>query len=1391
MVNKKIISLLLLILMLIPIASAITLRTVSIDGRNFDSTGQYNFLPATINVNGVTLANSIQPYVSEFTSVPEKQLIVISSTASGYQTNKDWQYFDSVSNACRTTNCEYTSNGYTLSCNYLATKDWVNCKVTNPDQDTAFSYDYRVYDNKYQYISKLYNLNGKPELYLVNQFFNEDTTPASNFINLYSYTFDFESLDNELTYAITSQSNPSLTSCSITSNQYIDCSTPALNQNGFNDLSIRITDNKGASVTDTLRVVVSPINDAPTLNFIGNQIGNENQVLTFTISGNDIENSALTYSAQGLPTGANFVGNTFNWTPSYAQAGSFNITFKVTDAQGLEDIETITITINEVCQEVWVKDTNTCQNNDFKLISYTDTNTCGTTNDLPADSGSNESCDFCAPSWTPGSYGTCQVDDSQTRSYSDSNSCYATTNLISDLLGVPTDDTQTCDFCTPTWSETIGACQIDNTQIGIFSDSSSCFLATGLAADNNKPADNTYACDYCSPSWTLSTTWSACQLGDIQTKDYFDSNSCYDTTNNDTDLLGQPADLTQTCDFCTPSWSPEVNSCLPNDKILVSYTDSNSCGENDLLPANNGTYDDCDFCAPNWTLNTTWGACQPEELQYRTYFDQDSCYETTKLPSDLIGEPAQQSQICSYDNDGDTFTELAGDCNDNDNTIFPGATELIDNIDQNCVNDAPRLNVIGNKITSENQLLTFSVSGYDFEADALTYNAYDLPLGATFVANTFSWTPSFEQTGTYNINITVSDGNLIDYEYITITVNNINRAPVLDLINNITVNELDKITITPTATDADGNSLTYSYSSPLNSLGEWTTTYNDAGTYTTTITVTDGLLSDSQDVTITVNNVNRVPVLNAIGAKSVNENQLITITPTATDADGQTLTYSATGLPTGATFVTDTFSWTPTFTQEGTYDITFEVSDGVDTTNEIITITVNNVNRVPSLNTIGNKIINENQLLTFAISGSDLDLQTLTYSATNLPTGATFVGTTYSWTPTFTQAGTYDITFEVSDGVDTRNENVTIMVNNVNRAPVLDFINNVVINENNLVQLIPSATDVDGDSLTYSFTSPINSSGEWQTTYSDSGVYTTTVIVSDGSLTDSQSVGIIVNNVNRAPVLDFINNVVINEGGLLQLMPTATDADGNSLTYSFTSPLNSSGEWQTSYSDSGVYTTTITVSDGSLIDNQNVTITVNNVNSAPVVQTLSNYTIDHSGTIYFKINATDTDNQTLTYSTDSPIGTLNQATGEFNYNANYTDIGVHNLTFYVSDAENVVTITNQVIVTERDALENKGLSYIISQLPNDAIIEYNVSMYYTELGQFKWDLKATWNHTGKTVIAYIEYNSNTNKLDILDQVLVDRYANNYYPFVYTIESDIKANIENKTISIVNNANSEV
>ena len=85
----------------------------------------------------------------------------------------------------------------------------------------------------------------------------------------------------------------------------------------------------------------------------------------------------------------------------------------------------------------------------------------------------------------------------------------------------------------------------------------------------------------------------------------------------------------------------------------------------------------------------------------------------------------------------------------------------------------------------------------------------------------------------------------------------------------------------------------------------------------------------------------------------------------------------------------------------------------------------------PILATIGDRIVAENSLLTFTLTATDPYDYPLTYSASNLPSGASFNTTTgvFSWTPTYAQSETYPITFSASDGsCGSASQTITIIV---------------------------------------------------------------------------------------------------------------------------------------------------------------------------------------------------------------------------------------------------------------------------------------------------------------------------------------------------------------------------
>lgn len=182
---------------------------------------------------------------------------------------------------------------------------------------------------------------------------------------------------------------------------------------------------------------------------------------------------------------------------------------------------------------------------------------------------------------------------------------------------------------------------------------------------------------------------------------------------------------------------------------------------------------------------------------------------------------------------------------------------------------------------------------------------------------------------------------------------------------------------------------------------------------------------------------NRPPVLAPIGNLTVPEGQPLLFTVSATDPDGDLLTYSAANLPPGASFdpATRTFSWTPGFDQAGNFaGIEFAVADDgtpMEVDVEVVTITVGNVNRAPVVGPVAPRSVSEYQTVAFSVTASDPDGDEVFLSTSALPAGAAFDPVTgaFTWTPTGGQVGDHLISFVATDaGVPPASSQVDVAI---------------------------------------------------------------------------------------------------------------------------------------------------------------------------------------------------------------------------------------------------------------------------------------------------------------------------------------------------------------------------
>ena len=350
-------------------------------------------------------------------------------------------------------------------------------------------------------------------------------------------------------------------------------------------------------------------------------------------------------------------------------------------------------------------------------------------------------------------------------------------------------------------------------------------------------------------------------------------------------------------------------------------------------------------------------------------------------------------------------------------------------------------------------------------------------------------------------------------------------------------------------------------------------------------------------------------------------------------------------------------------------------------------------NNTPTIISTPGTAASEGVLYSYDADATDPDGDPLAYALTTSPAGMTIDASTglVQWTPSATQAGSHNVTVEVSDGRGgVGNQSYAIIVAEaVNTAPTFTSTAVTAGTEGALYSYDADATDPDGDPLAYALTtSPagmtINGSTgliQWTPSGTQAGTHPVTVDVSDGrGGADSQSYAIIVAEaVNTAPTFTSTAVTAGTEGALYSYDADATDPDGDPLAYALTtSPAGmtingSTGliQWTPSGTQAGTHPVTVDVSDGrGGSDSQSYAISVaEGVNAAPTI-TSTPGTAGTEGALYsYDADATDPDGDPLTYVlTTSPVGmTIDASTGLVQWTPTNAQVGDNSVSVRVED----------------------------------------------------------------------------------------------------------------------------
>uniref|UniRef100_C6E385 PKD domain containing protein n=1 Tax=Geobacter sp. (strain M21) TaxID=443144 RepID=C6E385_GEOSM len=615
------------------------------------------------------------------------------------------------------------------------------------------------------------------------------------------------------------------------------------------------------------------------------------------------------------------------------------------------------------------------------------------------------------------------------------------------------------------------------------------------------------------------------------------------------------------------------------------------------------------------------------------------------------------------------------------------------------INAAPVVTTPVTQSSSQGAAASLQIVASDANGDILSYSATGLPTGLSINSSTglISGTVASTASLTNNVTVTVYDGTVSVSASFVWNVTKVNVPPMVNAIGAQTTAQGAAASLQVIAIDGNNDILSYSATGlPAGLIINGSTGLISGAVSSTalltnnvTVTVTDGTASASTGFTWSITRVNQAPVVTPLDNQFNYQGATVSgVQIYATDANGDTLSYSATGLPPNLSInsATGLISGTLSYAAADTR-VTVTVTDGVASVPMSFMWYVVRVNRPPAVTNPGPQSSTSGAAVTLQIVATDPNTDTLSYSATGLPTGLSMNSATglVSGTVSSTALANNSVTVTVTDGTAPTSVTFTWSVTTVNQAPVVTAPAAQTSAQGAAASLQIAATDANGDSLSYSATGlpdglSINSSTgliSGTVSYAAALTNTVTVTATDGTAPVSVTFTWSVTKTNQAPVLTAPAAQTSAQGAAASLQIAASDANGDSLSYSATGlpdglSINSSTgliSGTVSYAAALTNTVTVTATDGTAPVSITFTWSVTKTNQAPVLTTPGNQS-DYTGdAISLPIIATDSNGDTLSYSASNlPLGlSINSSTGVISGTISSSANSSYSVTISVSD----------------------------------------------------------------------------------------------------------------------------
>ena len=801
------------------------------------------------------------------------------------------------------------------------------------------------------------------------------------------------------------------------------------------------------------------------------------------------------------------------------------------------------------------------------------------------------------------------------------------------------------------------------------------------------------------------------------------------------------ANTTAIFDFATSTLQTDAqalaNGTASADTVTSYQTDILNYVANDQNVDVNDLVPDISALPDKVTLNED-SSIDINVLLNDSYNTTESILVTIDTPAN--GSATVSNNIVSYTPDSDFFgtDEIIYTLNQADQS--PTATI---SISVNSVNDSPVFeNLLSSYIVNENQTTVTNISVTDAENETLTLSitgadAASFSLSAENILS-FVSSPDYEEQNLFEITISVTDGIDTVSKDVTINLNNLNdNNPIIGTLSfNSAENQLSIGNIN--ATDADLDALIYSNSGSEISISDnglltflLAPDFETKTSYSTSVTVTDGINSITENINIAITNLDDNPT-NFISSASfsANENQSSIGTVVASDADTQSLTYSISGSELAITSVgVLSFVDTPDYESKSSYSATVTASDDINSGSQDIIVSVIDINDNPPVFTSDATFnIPENQIDIGSVITTDADDgNTITYSVDNSVTqkvevsvaanasgsGNVYVisgaqkkslflevGKTYSFEhPTAhplrfstTADGTHGSGEAYTDGVDTSTDGITLITVSADTPAALYYYCSIHAGMGNDAN--PSSNSFPAISSSATGALTFNQRPDFETLAS----FSAKVIASDGVNTTDQDIQVNISDVDvEGPVFSSPSTFDADEnqtdiGTVLAVDPfdatvsyALSGTDANEMTLDPNTGVlvfNSATDYETK----STYSVIVSAAGEIATTDQNLTVNISNLNdNSPEFTSESSFSAAENQTVIGPVTVYDADNLSLIFSISgseiaiSPSGDLTFVTAP-DYEANTT----YSATVSVTDGATSISQDISVEITDVD-----------------------------------------------------------------------------------------------------------